>query len=142
MKQLLQMIDIHIVVIGAIVSAVCVGLVSVITFVPGDPRLIPCLMVGLLPLLLFLEPVIITRTIDRKKKGGAAVSYFGMNTLVAVAFGALSGLLIFGMLPRESHQTNNRQNKASLLTPVPPPAPAVMTVTTSTCNRSLAPGQA
>ena len=142
MKQLLQMIDIHIIALGAVVSVVYVGLVSVITFVPGDPRLMPSLAAGVLPLLVFLEPAIITRTIDRKKMGGSAGRYFGVNTSIAVAFGVGCGLLIFGMLPRADHQTNKRQNKTSILTPDPPRVESFMTIQPSTQKPERALGQA
>ncbi len=100
MKRLLLMIDLHIVVLGITVSVLLVGIVSVITFVPGTPRLLPCLVMGLVPLLVFLEPSIITRAIDRKKIGGETWRYFGVNTLIAMLYGITCGLLIFGLLPR------------------------------------------
>jgi hypothetical protein len=39
-------------------------------------------------------------------------------------------------------EKTNKPNKTSLLTPDPPPVPAVMTATTSTPCSTLAPGQA
>ncbi len=42
----------------------------------------------------------------------------------------------------QAEQQPKMQNKTSLLTPDPPPVPAVMTATTSTPSRSLAPGKA
>ena len=41
-----------------------------------------------------------------------------------------------------SSQKMKMQNKVSLLTPDPPPVPAVMTITTSTRSPNFAPGQA
>lgn len=100
MKRLLLMIDLHIVVLGITVSVLLVAIVSVITFVPGTPRLLPCMVMGLVLLLVFLEPSIITRAIDRKKICGDAWGYFFVNTGVAVLYGIACGLLLFGLLPR------------------------------------------
>ena len=99
MKRLLLMIDLHIVVLGIVVSVLLVGLVSVITFVPGSPRLIPSMLMGIIPVVVFLEPAIITRTIDRKRIRSDASAYFGVNTLIATLYGVACGLLIFGLLP-------------------------------------------
>ena len=100
MKRLLLMIDLHVIVVGIAVPMLLVGTVSFITFVPGTPRLLPCLVMGLVPLLVCLEPSIITRAIDRKKICGDAWRYFGVNTLIAMLYGVTCGLLIFGLLPR------------------------------------------
>ena len=101
MKRLLLMIDLHIVLLGVIVSVLLVGLFSIITFVPSSPRLIPSLLTGIIPVVVFLEPAIITRAINRKGVRREASAYFGVNTLVAALFGIVCGLLIFGLLPRD-----------------------------------------
>lgn len=113
MKRLLLMIDLHIVVLGIVVSVLLVGLVSVITFVPGSPRLIPSLLMGIIPVLVFLEPSIITRTIDRIQLRGDAAAYFGVNTLIATLYGIACGLLIFGLLPRSKASLNEERRIGS-----------------------------
>jgi Na+/H+-dicarboxylate symporter len=122
MKRLLLMIDLHIVVLGIVVSVLLVGLVSVITFVPGSPRLIPSVFVGIIPLLIFLEPAIITRTIDRVRIRGDALAYFGVNTLIATLYGIVCGLLIFGLLPRSKASLNEeRRVSRDTVTPISRP---------------------
>ena len=54
-----------------------------------------------IPALVFLEPMIITGTIDRRAHRADAVRYFTVNTLAVLTFGVVSGLIIFDLLPRE-----------------------------------------
>jgi hypothetical protein len=114
MKRLLLMIDLHIVVLGIVVSVFLVGLVSVITIVPGSVRLFPSLLMGLIPVLVFLEPSIITRTIDRIRSRGDAWAYFGVNTLMAALYGIACGLLIYGLLPRSKASSNAGRRTSSV----------------------------
>lgn len=122
MKRLLLMIDLHIVVLGGVVSVLLVGLVSVITIVPSSVRLIPSLLMGIIPVLVFLEPSIITRTIDRIRIRGDAWAYFGVNTLMATLYGIACGLLIYGLLPRSKASTNEeRRTSRDTATPISRP---------------------
>jgi hypothetical protein len=114
MKRLLLMIDFHIVVLGIVVSVFLVGLVSVITIVPGSVRLFPSLLMGLIPVLVFLEPLIITRTIDLIRSRGDAWAYFGVNTLMATLYGIACGLLIYGLLPRSKASSNEERRTSSV----------------------------
>jgi hypothetical protein len=116
MKRLLLMIDPHILALGIIVSVLLVGLVSIITFVPGSPRLIPSLLTGTIPMLVFLEPSIITRTIDRRRTHGDASAYFRVNTLIATLYGIACGLLIFGLLPRSKVSSNEERRTNRVVT--------------------------
>jgi len=119
MKRLLLMIDLHIVVLGIVVSVFLVGLVAVITIVPGSVRLFPSLLMGLIPVLVFLEPSIITRTIDRIRSRDNAWAYFGVNTLMATLFGIACGLLIYGLLPRSKASSNENSEQAASRRPLP-----------------------
>ncbi len=101
MKRLLLEIDLHIVVLGLIVSVLFVGFVSTITIVPGTFTALPVIIYCLIPSLVFLEPMILTGTLDRRKRRAHALRYFGVNTLIAVTYGIASGFLIFGILPQK-----------------------------------------
>ena len=99
MKRLLFDIDFHIIVMGFIVSALFVGIVSMITFAPGTPGFVPVLCYCSIPTLVFLEPTIITGAIDRRKHRADSIRYFVVNTFIALTYGIISGLLVYSFLP-------------------------------------------
>ncbi|MCG8599271.1 MAG: hypothetical protein MI807_03925 [Verrucomicrobiales bacterium] len=101
MKRLLLEIDFHIVILGLVVSVLFVGIVSMITFVPGTFSILRVILYASIPAFVFLGPTIITGTIDRRKHRADAVRYFAMNTLVALTYGFVSGVLIYGLLPQK-----------------------------------------
>ena len=102
MKRIIEEIDFHILAIGLIVSLLFVAFSSTITFIPGSPPLLRTLACGIVPLLVFLEPTILTRVYDRRKGGRDVLKYFAVNTLLAIIFGLVCGLSLFAMLSRES----------------------------------------
>ncbi len=108
MKRLLLEIDFHIIVLGLIVSVLVVGIVSVITFVPRTFSIIPVMLYGSIPLLVFLVPTIIIGTIDRKKHRADAIRYFVVNMLVVLTYGFGAGALIYGLLPQEDALESTR----------------------------------
>ncbi|MEZ0390370.1 MAG: hypothetical protein ACAI34_25045 [Verrucomicrobium sp.] len=110
MKKLIQEIDLHIVVMGGLIAVLYIGLPSTITFAPGEPRLLPSLAVGLVPLLLLLGPSILTRTNDYRKLGKNALRYCGVNTLVAVIYGIICGLQFFAMPSRAKSDVKRKQS--------------------------------
>lgn len=96
----MKLINFHVLAIGGIVSAIFVGLISVITFLPGNPNLASCLVDGVMLQILFLEPEIIVRVGELRRTKRPALAFFTVNTLVAVAYGLACGWIMFRMLPR------------------------------------------
>ena len=117
MKRLLLHIDFHIIVLGLIVSVLFVGIVSMITFAPGAPSVLAVIAYCSLPALVLLEPAIITGTIDRRKHRADAVRYFIVNSLIALTFGVVSGLIIFELLPRKDAQETKRAEQVGAVQP-------------------------
>lgn len=96
----MRLINFHVLVLGGIVSVIFIGLISVISFVPGSPNFVSCLVDGVVLQLVMLEPGIVVCVIDLRRTRRPSVAYFVVNTLVAVAFGVACGWLMFKMLPR------------------------------------------
>ena len=100
MKHAIRLINFHVLVLGGIVSVIFIGLISAITFIPGHPNLVSCLVDGVVLQLVMLEPGIVVRVIDLRRTRRPTVAYFVVNTLVAVSFGVACGWLLFKMLPK------------------------------------------
>jgi hypothetical protein len=114
MTRMIREIDLHIVVIGLVVSTLFIGIVSTITFVPTSPHLLRTLAIGIVPLLIFLEPAILIQTLDRRWRGDLALRYFITNNLLAISFGLICGLWLYAILPGEI--------PAQVSVAIPPPA--------------------
>jgi hypothetical protein len=92
-------IDPRVLVLGTIVSLLVLGFVSMITFVPGSRTWLVAFQFGLLPQILFLGPMVVTRSIDRRSFPDAARSYLIVNGILALLFAVFCGLAVYSMLP-------------------------------------------
>lgn len=100
MKRLLKILDLHALLIGFVISVILVGIFSTITFTPNSFSLNIYLLAGIMAFLVILQPILVTRAIARKRTGNNAWSYYAFNSLIAVSYGIICGILIFDMLPR------------------------------------------
>ena len=99
-KRLWIEIDLHIVVVGIMISCLMIGFVSVATFVPGNPRLVRIMLYSGGLLSVPLMPMVITKTWDKRAYPGESLPYFLANTMVVFGFSLATGAIIYRMLPR------------------------------------------
>ncbi|MCW1926249.1 hypothetical protein OKA05_27090 [Luteolibacter arcticus] len=90
-------IDLHVLYLGVIISLLLVGLVSVVTFAPGQSLFGPILF-AMLPHFIVLEPMVVTKALDLKRRASGAARYFIVNNILVLLFASTCGLLVFAML--------------------------------------------
>ena len=100
LKRLWIEIDLHIVVVGIMISCLMIGFVSVATFVPGNSRLLRTMLYSGALLCVPLMPMVLARIWDKREHPGEALPYFTINMIVVFGFSLTTGAIIHRMLPR------------------------------------------
>ncbi|WP_269527251.1 hypothetical protein [Coraliomargarita parva] len=99
MKGILQEVDMHIIVLGIIVSLVLPALFLAIPAFPKEENSTIFIATSFGVMLLLLEPSILTRTIERKKNHLGHANYFIVNTFIALLFGVATSLAALSLFP-------------------------------------------
>jgi len=99
MRRVLLRIDLHVLVVGSMVSLLLLGYAPMLKFVPGSKTWPSAVAFGVLPPLVMLTPMVVTRAMDRRKFGDKDHSYLIVNGILVLLFAILCGLLVYLNLP-------------------------------------------